>query len=122
MTSDWNRWTVSRQSEIVRRIVLSRGRVALLGIAQRQISIQFSQKARKQNNVKPLPAGIQMLGHLIQVKRIEKNLARGHLAAKMGIASALVRSWEDGVIQPEHRQLKALADLLGLDADDCRLL
>jgi ribosome-binding protein aMBF1 (putative translation factor) len=98
--------------------ILSRGRVALLSIAQRQISIEFSHTARKQKNAKPLPASIKTIGDLIQVKRHEKNLTLGHLAAKMGIATALVRSWEDGTGQPDNRQLKVLAGLLGVDAED----
>jgi ribosome-binding protein aMBF1 (putative translation factor) len=98
---------------------LSWRRVALLGIAQRQIRIKFSQKTRKHNNAKPLPASIKTLGDWIQVKRMEKNLTPGHLAAKMGIATTLVRSWEDGTIKPENRQLEILVRLLGLDAGDC---
>jgi ribosome-binding protein aMBF1 (putative translation factor) len=104
-----------------RQFSLSRGRVALLGIAQRQISIKFSQKTRKRNNAKPLPASIKKVGDLIQVKRHEKNLTPGHLAARMGIATCLVRSWEDGTIQPENRQLEVLASLLGFDVGDYRL-
>jgi ribosome-binding protein aMBF1 (putative translation factor) len=97
--------------------ILSRGRVALLSIAQRQISIEFSHTARKQKNAKPLPASIKTIGDLIQVKRHEKNLTLGHLAAKMGIATALVRSWEDGKSQPDSQQMKALASLFGYGAD-----
>jgi ribosome-binding protein aMBF1 (putative translation factor) len=99
----------------------SQERVALLGIAQRQISIKFSPKTRKQNNAKPLPTSIKTIGVLIQVKRMEKNLTPGHLAAKMGIAAILVRSWENGTIKPENRQLEVLIRLLGLDAGDCPL-
>jgi ribosome-binding protein aMBF1 (putative translation factor) len=90
--------------------------IALLGIAQRQIRIKFSQKTRKPKHYKPLPESIKSLGDWIQVKRHEKNLTSGHLAAKMGIATALVRSWEDGTSQPDNRQLKVLASLLGYDA------
>jgi ribosome-binding protein aMBF1 (putative translation factor) len=72
---------------------------------------------RKQNHAKPLPESIKSLGDWIQVKRNEKNLTPGHLAAKMGIATALVRSWEDGTSQPDNRQLKVLASLLGCDSD-----
>jgi len=35
----------------------------------------------------------------------------------MGIATGLVRSWEAGNSQPDNRQLKVLASLLGYDAD-----
>jgi len=59
---------------------------------------------------------IKTLGDLIQVKRHEKNLTTGHLALKMGIATALVRSWENGTSQPDSQQSKTLADILGFDA------
>jgi DNA-binding transcriptional regulator YiaG len=35
----------------------------------------------------------------------------------MGIAATLVRSWEDGTSQPDNRQLKALAGVLGCNPD-----
>jgi transcriptional regulator with XRE-family HTH domain len=59
---------------------------------------------------------IKKLADWIQVKRQEKNFTPGHLAAKMGIASALVSSWEDGTAQPDKRQLEILANVLGFDA------
>jgi ribosome-binding protein aMBF1 (putative translation factor) len=90
-----------------------------LGIAQRQIRINYAQKSRAQQRSKPLPVSVQTIGDLIQVKRMGKNLTPGHLAAKMGIATALVRSWEDGTTQPDNRQLGVLANLLGFDADFC---
>ena len=96
---------------------LSWGRVALLGIAQRQTSISFSPKTRKRNNVKALPASIKTIGDLIQVKRHEKNLTPGHLAAKTGIATRLVRSWEDGTSQHDIWQMKVLVGILGVNPD-----
>ena len=86
--------------------------IALLGIAQRQIRIKFSQKTRKPKYDKPLPDSIKTVADWIQVKRREKNLTPGHLAAKMGIATSFVLSWEDGNSQPDYRQLEALANLL----------
>jgi DNA-binding transcriptional regulator YiaG len=80
-------------------------RVALLCIAQRQISVKFSHKLRKQNHAKPLPESVKTISDWIQVKRHEKNLTAGHLAAKMGIATALVQAWESGTSQPNDRQL-----------------
>jgi ribosome-binding protein aMBF1 (putative translation factor) len=91
--------------------------IALLGIAQRQIRIKFSQKMRKQRNYKPLPESIKSLDDWIQVKRHEKNLTPGHLAAKIGIATSLVLSWEDGESQPDGQQMKVLVSLFGYDAD-----
>jgi ribosome-binding protein aMBF1 (putative translation factor) len=87
-----------------------------LGIAQRQIRIKYAQKSRKQQRSKPLPTSIKTLGDLIQVKRMEKNLTSCHLAAKMGIATALIRSWEDGTTQPDNQQIAVLAKLLEFDA------
>ena len=92
-----------------------------MGIAQRQIRIKYAQNSRKQQRSKLLPASIQTIGYWIQVKRMEKNLTPGHVAAKMGIATALIRSWEDGTIQPENRQLEVLANLLGFDAGIWRI-
>jgi ribosome-binding protein aMBF1 (putative translation factor) len=91
--------------------------VALLGIAHRQIHVKFSHKLRKQNYAKPLPERIKTIGDWIQVKRREKNLTSCHLAAKMGIPTALVRSWEDGNSQPDSKQMKVLASLFGYGAD-----
>jgi DNA-binding transcriptional regulator YiaG len=90
-----------------------------LGIAQRQIRIKFSHKLRKCQRSKPLPTSIQTLGDWIQVKRQEKKLTPSHVAAKMGIATALVCSWENGTTQPDDRQLEILANLLDFDAGDC---
>jgi ribosome-binding protein aMBF1 (putative translation factor) len=86
-----------------------------LGITQRQIRIKYAQNSRKQQRSKPLPTSIKTVGNWIQVKRQEKNLTPGHLALKMGIATALVRSWEDDTIQPDNQQLEVLANLLGFD-------
>jgi DNA-binding transcriptional regulator YiaG len=76
----------------------------LLGIAQRQIRINYAQKSRKQQQSKSLPDSIKTIGDWIQVKRQEKNLSPYHLATKMGIATALVRSWENGTSRPDNRQ------------------
>ena len=88
-----------------------------MGIAQRQIRIKFSHKLRKLNHAKPLPTSINTIGDWVQVKRQEKNLTHSHLAVKMGIATSLVLSWEDGNSQPDSQQMKVLASLFGYDAD-----
>ena len=62
---------------------------------------------------KQLPINIQTIGEWIQVKRTEKNLTSGHVAAKMGIAHACVRSWESGKSQPDGLQLAVLEEILG---------
>jgi len=90
------------------------GRVALLGIAQRSIRLKYQQKSRKETRAKPLPESIKTIGDWIHIKRRAKNLTPCHLALKMGIATALVRSWEDGSSQPDSKQLQDLAKYLGL--------
>ena len=92
-----------------------RGRVALLGIAQRTIHVRFTVKPRKSSGSKPLPINIKSIGDLIQAERQAKNLTPGHLASKMGIAASVICSWEDGNAHPDDWQLKLLAKILGFD-------
>jgi hypothetical protein len=91
--------------------------VAPLRIAQRQISIRFSHRFRKQNHAKPLPENIKTVADWIQVKRPSERLTACHLAARMSIAATLVLSREDDAKQRDNRQLEVLANLLGCDAD-----
>ena len=72
---------------------------------------------RKENHAKPLLESIKTVADWIQVKRHEKNLTHGQLAAKMGIATSLILSWEGGNSQPDSQQMKVLASLFGYDAD-----
>jgi ribosome-binding protein aMBF1 (putative translation factor) len=83
-----------------------------LGIAQRQIRIKYAQKLRKQKKSKPLPTTRKTLGDWLRVKRLEKNLMPGHVAAKMGVAAALVKSWENDTDKPDKQQWKFLAKIL----------
>ena len=55
---------------------------------------------------------------LIKAKRAKKNFTPGPVAAKMGIAHAVVRSWEAGESRPDSHQLNDLAKILGFDAED----
>ena len=91
----------------------SQKKVALLGIAQRSIRVQYAQKSRKEWRAKPLPVSIKTIGDWIQVNRIAKNFRPGHLALKMGIATDLVQSWEDGSTKPNEQQLKILTGIFG---------
>ena len=89
------------------------GRVAQLGIAQRRVSVKYKHKSRNWNRSKRLEPSIKTIGDWIQVKRLEKNLTPGHVALKMGIATALVLSWEEGLSQPNQQQIKILEELFG---------
>jgi transcriptional regulator with XRE-family HTH domain len=59
-----------------------------------------------------------MIGDWIQFKRQEKNLTPGHVAAKMGVATALIRSWENGIAQPNRQQFEALVSSFGIQNGD----
>ena len=86
-----------------------------MGIAQRQIRVKFKQKPTRKHSANPLSDNIKTIGDWIKVKRMEKNLTSGHVAAKMGIAQTLVRSWEGGESQPNSQQLRLLVNLFGSD-------
>jgi len=86
-----------------------------LGIAQRTIHIKFSQRQAQHNRFNQLQSNHLTIGDWIKVKRTEKNITSGHVAAKMGIAQTLVRSWEGGESQPNSQQLRLLVNLFGSD-------
>ena len=58
---------------------------------------------------------ILAIGYRIEARRIEKNLTPGHLAEKMGIATTLVRAWEEGVEEPDKKHLEIMAKIFGID-------
>jgi DNA-binding transcriptional regulator YiaG len=84
-----------------------------LGIAQRSIRVKFKQKKSRFSSHNQLPQSVQSLGDWIKAKRIGKKLTPGHLALKMGIASALVCGWETGQSRPNEGQTKLLAKIFG---------
>ena len=96
----------------------SQWRVALLGIAQRQIRVNYPINSGNQNRAKVLKLNIKTAGDWLKVKRLEKNLTPGRVAAKMGIATSLVCSWESNFQQPDCRQLEILSSVLGFNAKD----
>ena len=68
-----------------------------------------------------LSSSIETAGDWLKVKRLEKNLTPGHVAAKMGIATSLVCSWESCARMPDIHQIKLLATVLGFNATDFEL-
>ena len=89
-----------------------------MGIAQRTIHIKFSQRQAQHNRFNQLQSNHLTIGDWIKVKRTEKNITSGHVAAKMGIPHAVVRSWEAGECRADCHQLNDLAKILGIDAQD----
>jgi DNA-binding transcriptional regulator YiaG len=98
----------------------SKGRVALLGIAERTVRAKYAGNITSQKRVKALNANVQTMGEWLKLKRTEKNFAPSHVAAKMGIATAIVSSWESGLNTPDSQQLTLLAAVLGFDAESFR--
>ena len=92
-------------------------RVALLGIAQWQVRLQYPANLGNQKQAKVLKLNVKTAGDWVKVKRLEKNLTPGHVAAKMGIATSLVGAWENSTQQPENQQLKVLASVLDFDTN-----
>jgi ribosome-binding protein aMBF1 (putative translation factor) len=89
-----------------------------LGIAQRSIRLEYHANIGNRKRAKALKLSMKTVGDWLKVKRLEKNLTRSHVAAKMGIATHLVCSWESFILKPNSSQLKALSQILGFDAKD----
>lgn len=87
----------------------------MLGIAERTISVKNAQNRKNGTRSKPLPESVKTIGDRIKTHRQHKNLTPGHVAMKMGIATALVLSWESGISNPDNQQLKGLVKILGYD-------
>jgi DNA-binding transcriptional regulator YiaG len=92
-----------------------------LGFAERTSHVKFTVKHRKSKLFKPFQTNIQIIGDAICANRQAKNLTPGQVAARMGIAAALVLAWEDGSVMPNERQLEYLARILGFDPRACEL-
>jgi DNA-binding transcriptional regulator YiaG len=90
-----------------------RGRVALLGIAQRQVRVSRAHIPSQRNHCKPLPTNVKTLGDQIKIKRYEKKITLQQLASKMGIRQTTVRGWEHDVERPDANQIEKLKTILG---------
>jgi hypothetical protein len=86
---------------------------ALLGFAYRHISVEFTPKARKPSQPKPLPASVKTMADWIRVKLHQNKMAPYHLAFKMGIASVTVNAWKEGLARPDARQVRQMVTILG---------
>jgi hypothetical protein len=93
-----------------------------MGIAQRSATIQFEQKLRRLKRKTPLVANAKSLGDWIRIRREAKNLTPSHLASKMGIAAAVVYSWEDNTHRPDCQQLADLSYFLKFNFDEFKML
>ena len=89
-----------------------------MGIAQRGIHIKYTANLGDQKCSKVLRNNVKTAGDWLKLKRIEKNLTLGHVAAKMGIATSIVCTWESSIRQPDSQQLVVLSSVLGFDAKD----
>jgi len=112
-SSGWIGVGVNGNKQLNKGDVLSRGRVALLGIAQRQIRASRVHIPTDRYRRKSLPTSIKTLGDLIQIKRYEKRLTLWEVAQRMGIPTAQVRAWERDDDKPNEQQTDELAKTLG---------
>jgi DNA-binding transcriptional regulator YiaG len=87
-------------------------RVALLGIAQRHISVKYIAKRRRQPQRNPLGANLKAIGNWITLERQKRNLTVYQLALNMSIATSLVHEWENGISEPNESQWHLLNQLL----------
>jgi DNA-binding transcriptional regulator YiaG len=95
--------------------VFLRGRVALLGIAQRTITVSGSHISSKRHRRKIFPTVLKTLGDRIHVKRVEKGLLQGQLGRKLGVAREVVMDWERDLRTPNDDEWQSLAKVLGLE-------
>jgi DNA-binding transcriptional regulator YiaG len=93
-----------------------------LGIAQRQVHVNHPISSGNQQSAKALKLNIKTAGDWLKIKRLERNLTPGRVAAKMGIATPLVSSWENGDYLPDRLQLKVLATVLDFDTKDFEVI
>ncbi len=84
-----------------------------MGFAYRHISVNFTPKARKQPQLKPLPVKVKTIADWIQVKLRENGMSPFHLGAKMGIATSMVNAWKDGLVRPQNPQMREMVTILG---------
>jgi ribosome-binding protein aMBF1 (putative translation factor) len=94
---------------------LSMGRVALLTFAERQIEVNFPQNASNQKPSKPLIQSVKTMTDWIRLNRQAKNLTPGQLAAKMGIAAQVIRSWEGGTCTPHTLHIAKMELVFGMN-------
>ena len=86
-----------------------------MAIAQRSVTVNYPVNSRNQKRANVLKLNMKTVGDWLKVKRLEKNLTRSHVAAKMGIATSLVCAWENDTQQPDNQQLRMLASVLDFD-------
>jgi transcriptional regulator with XRE-family HTH domain len=74
--------------------------------------VKYPANLGNQKRAKVLSLNKKTAGDWLKVKRLEKKLTLGRVAAKMGIATSFVCSWESSTRQPDSQQLKVLSSVL----------
>ena len=85
----------------------------MLGIPERQIEVNFPQKVSKLEPYKPLIQNVKTTAEWVRLNRQAKNLTPGQLAAKMGIAAQVVRSWEEATVTPHNVHMAKMEAVFG---------
>ena len=89
-----------------------------MGIAERTVRVEFAGNHSNLKLAKALKMSVKTLGDWLKVKRLERNLTPGRVAAKMGITCSVVRAWESDEVRPSDAHLARLAEVLGFAVAD----
>ena len=88
----------------------------LLGICDRQITVQRGDETRRRKRVRtPLSAKPTTFGEHIHRKRVDEGLTQKQLAARWGIWRATIYGWEAGHYEPEGNKRAVVVAWLGFD-------
>ncbi len=90
------------------------GRVALLAIAYRKITVFRNDSPKRQASASIDQATPNTFGHQLRAKRLARGLGEYQLAELLGVGARLVKDWEANLRSPSEAMLAILADLLGL--------
>ncbi len=90
------------------------GRVVLLAIAHRKITIFRSHDPKRRARKTTCQTILNTPGDLLRSKRLEKGLRESQVARMLGAATQLVKDWEANLQTPSQAMLTILAGILGL--------
>lgn len=78
-----------------------------MSIGLRKFSLEFNKKISEVN----------MFANILKTLRIENKLSQEELAKKIGSNQRQISKWENGIIEPNINQLKAIADEFQISTD-----
>ncbi len=64
-----------------------------------------------------MPMGMQ-IGTLIKAWRTKERLSQSEAAGKIGVKQPTVSAWEAGTLLPDAKNIRKIASVIGVSADD----